>query len=89
MFLGLSNLLTGINNYEQLLELSEKGNNSENDLMINEINHGYVSPGIESKVNVALSLGKLQEKLEFGNIESIKTEDMVQSLLTMVAYNIS
>lgn len=40
---GLSNLLTGINDYDEIIELSKKGDNSNVDMMVKDI-YGEKSP---------------------------------------------
>ena len=41
--LGLSNLLTGINDFDKILEMSKRGDNSQVDLLVKDI-YGNNSP---------------------------------------------
>lgn len=91
LFLGLCNTLTGINDYDKLLQMSKEGDNSNNDLLLDELNlGGAASPtnkpnGVSQHGDlVAVSLGKVA-----GAPEEPRKEDLVKSLLIMTAYNVS
>lgn len=82
MFLGLCHLFTGINNFDQLLQMAQSGSNAATDLLMDEVSLGFDSPTKnKNEAYVAVSMGKCNEKP--------KQEDLVKSFLYMTTYNIS
>lgn len=56
---GLSNLLTGINDFDQIIELSQKGDNSGVDMLVKDI-YGNKSPFKELQLDwLASSFAKV------------------------------
>lgn len=41
MFLGLSHLFTGINDFDELLKMTKLGSNAETDLLMDEVHLGF------------------------------------------------
>ncbi|KAJ3695960.1 hypothetical protein LUZ60_001337 [Juncus effusus] len=83
--LGLARLLTGCSSYEQLLELSQKGNNLSVDLTVGDIygERGYPKIGLPATTTAA-SFGKVNSN----KISDYKSEDLAAALLNLFAYNI-
>ena len=93
--LGLSNLLTGVNDFDHILELSKKGDNAEIDMLVKDI-YGNNSPfeGLSGDI-IASSFAKVafdnefDGKLKFENIAGkYKKEDVLNSLVFMISFNI-
>ncbi len=93
--LGLSNLLTGVKDFDAILELSKKGNNAEVDMLVKDI-YGTDSPfkGLSGDI-LASSFAKVafdnefDGKLKFGDIsQKYKKEDILNSLVFMISFNI-
>ena len=76
--LGLATVMLGINSYDELLELCNKGNAENVDLLYSDINPQALDN------TLAVSLGKLA----LGDRENFKREDVAKSLINMIAYNI-
>lgn len=76
--LGLATSILGVRNYEDILDLCERGHSENADLMLSDI---Y---GSEAPHTLAVSLGRLA----MGNKEDFKKEDIAKSLMNMVAFNI-
>lgn len=61
-FLGLCNLITGVNDFEELLSLSNEGDDRKIDLFVKDIYSGAETPHIDlDSSSLAISLGKLKE----------------------------
>ena len=93
--LGLSNLLTGVNDFDTINELALKGHNEGVDMLIKDI-YGDKSPFSELTGDLlASSFAKvafentLDDKL-IGNIDrsKYKKEDILSSLVFMISFNI-
>ena len=93
--LGLGNLLTGINDFDSILEMSKRGDNSEVDMLVKDI-YGDNSPfkGLTGDL-LASSFAKVafdnefDGKLKFQDIsKKYKKEDVLNSLVFMISFNI-
>ena len=93
--LGLSNLLTGVNDFDSILELSKKGNNAEVDMLVKDV-YGNNSPikGLTGDL-IASSFAKVAFDNQFdGNLrfqdvtQKYKKEDILNSLVFMISFNI-
>jgi type II pantothenate kinase len=93
--LGLANLLTGINDFDTILELSKKGDNNNVDMLVKDI-YGDKSPFKDLKGDLlASSFAKVafdnefDGKLRFDDIHGkYKKEDVLNSLVFMISFNI-
>ena len=94
--LGLSNLLTGINDFDSIVQLAKKGNNSEVDMLVRDI-YGDKSPYSELSGDLlASSFAKVAFDNEFdGKLKfndqtgsKYKKEDVLSSLVFMISFNI-
>ncbi|KAI4383562.1 hypothetical protein MLD38_009388 [Melastoma candidum] len=86
-FLGLGKLLTQCKSFDELLELSHKGNNRVVDMLVGDIYGGndYNKIGLAS-TNIASSFGKaISEDKE---LHEYQPEDISRSLLRMISNNI-
>ncbi|CAK8566770.1 unnamed protein product [Lathyrus sativus] len=84
---GLGRLLTKCNSFDELLELSQKGDNRTIDMLVGDIYGGldYSKIGLSAST-IASSFGKtISEKKE---LENYRPEDISLSLLRMISYNI-
>ncbi|CAJ2642147.1 pantothenate kinase 2 isoform X1 [Trifolium pratense] len=84
---GLGRLLTKCKSFDELLELSQKGDNSTIDMLVGDIYGGldYSKIGLSAST-IASSFGKtISEKKE---LENYRPEDISLSLLRMISYNI-
>ncbi|KAK7317179.1 hypothetical protein RJT34_01186 [Clitoria ternatea] len=84
---GLGRLLTKCKSFDELLELSQKGDNRTIDMLVGDIYGGldYSKIGL-SAATIASSFGKtISEKKE---LEDYRPEDISLSLLRMISYNI-
>ncbi|XP_019417441.1 PREDICTED: pantothenate kinase 2-like [Lupinus angustifolius] len=84
---GLGRLLTKCKSFDELLELSQKGDNSNIDMLVGDIYGGldYSKIGL-SVSTIASSFGKtILEKKELADY---RPEDISLSLLRMISYNI-
>ncbi|KDD75300.1 fumble, partial [Helicosporidium sp. ATCC 50920] len=85
-FLGLSRLLTGLNDFDEILDLSSRGDNSNVDMLVGDIYGGRDYTGIGlSATTIASSFGKV---LHAPAEARFRSEDMVVSLCRMISYNI-
>ena len=93
--LGLANLLTGINDFDRILEMSKRGDNSKIDMLVKDI-YGNDSPfsGLTGDL-LASSFAKVafdnefDGKLKFNDIShKYKKEDVLNSLVFMISFNI-
>lgn len=94
--LGLSNLLTGVNDFDSICKLSEAGDNKEVDMLVRDI-YGDKSPYAELAGDLLASSfakvafdntadGKLVENQV--NKSKYKNEDILNSLVFMISFNI-
>lgn len=82
-FLGLANLITGINDFEKLLSLSNEGDDKKVDLFVKDIYGGMDTPHLQlDNSSLAISFGKIRDR------SLLKKSDIVLSLLHMIAFNI-
>ena len=88
---GLSNLLTGIKDFDQICELSQTGDNGGVDMLVKDI-YGQNSPFKElSGDALASSFAKVanDHTTEADEIpDKYKKEDMLHSLMFMISFNI-
>ncbi|CAN6676141.1 unnamed protein product [Malus baccata var. baccata] len=86
-FWGLGKLLTKCKNFDELLELSHRGNNRVIDMLVGDIYGGmdYTKIGLVSTA-IASSFGKaISDNKE---LEDYKPEDISRSLLRMISNNV-
>ncbi|XP_065876315.1 pantothenate kinase 1 [Euphorbia lathyris] len=86
-FWGLGRLLTKCKSFDELLELSHKGNNRVIDMLVGDIYGGtdYLKIGLTSTA-IASSFGKaISDNKE---LEDYNPEDIARSLLRMISNNI-
>lgn len=86
-FWGLGRLLTKCQSFDELLELSHRGNNRVIDMLVGDIYGGtdYSKVGLKS-TTIASSFGKaITENKE---LEDYRPEDISRSLLRMISNNI-
>ncbi|KAH9617237.1 hypothetical protein KSS87_011115 [Heliosperma pusillum] len=84
---GLGKLLTKCKSFDELLELSQRGDNSTIDMLVGDIYGGmdYSKIGLSAST-IASSFGKtISENKE---VEDYRPEDISLSLLRMISYNI-
>ncbi|TYH41493.1 hypothetical protein ES332_D12G320800v1 [Gossypium tomentosum] len=84
---GLGRLLTKCNNFDELLELSQRGDNRTIDMLVGDIYGGmdYSKIGLSAST-IASSFGKaISDKKE---LQDYRPEDISLSLLRMISYNI-
>jgi type II pantothenate kinase len=93
--LGLSNLLTGVNDFDRIIEMSNRGDNSHIDMLVKDI-YGNNSPfeGLTGDL-LASSFAKVafdnefDGKLHFNDISGkYKKDDVLNSLVFMISFNI-
>ncbi|KAI7844383.1 hypothetical protein COHA_002181 [Chlorella ohadii] len=86
-FWGLCKLLTGMDNFDDILSLSSLGDNSNVDMLVGDIYGGRDYTGIGLSANtIASSFGKIINQNK--DLEEYNPADMVQSLCRMISYNI-
>ena len=73
--IGLSKLIIGKDDFNEILELAKKGNNENVDII--------------SDNNIVSSLGKIHEYVQAGKKDEIKKEDIALSLLNMISFHIA
>ncbi|KAI9294135.1 fumble [Neoconidiobolus thromboides FSU 785] len=93
-FWGLVTLLTGVRSFDEMLELSKKGTNSNVDMLVGDIyGKQYTKIGLKASA-IASSMGKVYRKnlldseAKLTNPPTFKEEDIIVSLLYMVSNNI-
>lgn len=87
--IGLSKLLINVDNYNDIMTLAKKGDNTNVDLLVGDIYSGSASNiGLDSDV-IASSFGKISEIIQKNNIKNIKKEDIAKSLLSMICFHIA
>jgi len=90
-FLGLANLLTGLDSFDEILELSQNGQNQNVDMLVSDI-YGKECPipGLASNT-IASSMGKVYRR-DLRSTENTQTgfrsEDLCASLLYTISNNI-
>ena len=92
--LGLSNLLTGINDFDRIIELAQTGTNANVDMLVKDI-YGENSPhsGLAGDL-LASSFAKVAQDESNGSEaaanlrEKYRQEDVLASLVTMISFNI-
>lgn len=84
---GLGRLLTKCKSFDELLELSQRGDNRTIDMLVGDIYGGmdYTKIGLSAST-IASSFGKTVS--ENKDLEDYKPEDISLSLLRMISYNI-
>ena len=84
--IGFSKKSIGIDDFEEILELANKGISENVDLTLNDIMGGG---GDDNDNNVISSLGKVPEYCQSGKKDIIKQEDIALSLLNMICSEIT
>lgn len=87
-FWGLCRLLTGCQNFDEMLQMSSQGDNSKVDMLVGDIYGGrdYAAHGL-SATTIASSFGKVASlNME---LEGYNKADIALSLLRLIAYNIA
>ena len=84
-FIGVSKLIFGIDNYDEILELANKGNSENVDLTLNDIMGG----GGDNENSVISSLGKIPEYAQSAKKDNLRKEDIALSLLNMICSEIA
>jgi|TARA_B100001142_G_scaffold323345_1_gene373213 bifunctional damage-control phosphatase, subfamily II, fusion protein len=87
-FWGLCRLLTGLQDFDEMLACSAAGDNSKVDMLVGDIYGGrdYLKVGLSSST-IASSFGRVVT--EEGSLEDYNKADITLSLLRMISYNIS
>ncbi|KAK7389071.1 hypothetical protein VNO78_23903 [Psophocarpus tetragonolobus] len=85
---GLGRLLTKCESFDELLELSQKGDNRNTDMLVGDIYGGmdYAKIGLSAST-IASSFGKVTSDKK--GLEDYRPEDISLSLLRMISYNIA
>ncbi|KAK7347021.1 hypothetical protein VNO80_21545 [Phaseolus coccineus] len=85
---GLGRLLTKCESFDELLELSQKGDNRNTDMLVGDIYGGmdYAKIGLSAST-IASSFGKATSEKK--GLEDYRPEDISLSLLRMISYNIA
>eukprot|EP01125_Pyxidicula_operculata_P014426 TRINITY_DN4801_c0_g1_i1.p1 TRINITY_DN4801_c0_g1~~TRINITY_DN4801_c0_g1_i1.p1 ORF type:complete len:360 (-),score=33.39 TRINITY_DN4801_c0_g1_i1:83-1162(-) len=91
-FFGLCKLLTNVDDFEKIKELSSKGDSTTVDLLVRDIygedTNRYDKLGLGPDI-IASSFGKAAVAAESdGSANSYKSEDVIRSLMFMIANNI-
>lgn len=101
--MGLSNMLLGIDNFESLLELSKKGDNSKVDMMVKDLYGDSANKyGLEANA-ISCSFGKVAEavavrrnkafehspEVTIDQAEDYQDADIARALVVMIAGNIA
>ena len=86
-FWGLCRLLTGCTSFDEILQLSSHGDNSQVDMLVGDIYGGrdYASIGLSAET-IASSFGKVLHSDK--KLEDYNPADIAMSLCRMIAYNI-
>eukprot|EP00963_Diacronema_lutheri_P013486 scaffold2636_cov340-Pavlova_lutheri.AAC.148 len=87
-FWGLCRLLTGCENFDEMLQMSSKGDNAKVDMLVGDIYGGrdYASHGLSAST-IASSFGKVA-CLNL-DLPDYNKADLALSLLRLIAYNIA
>eukprot|EP01117_Protostelium_nocturnum_P016756 TRINITY_DN6701_c0_g4_i1.p1 TRINITY_DN6701_c0_g4~~TRINITY_DN6701_c0_g4_i1.p1 ORF type:complete len:377 (+),score=127.41 TRINITY_DN6701_c0_g4_i1:802-1932(+) len=87
-FWALAKELTDIKSYDEVQELSQKGDNKNVDLLVGDIyGSDYSALGLKADL-IASSLGKIAVRREDAPPTQFQKEDVVKSLLFMISNNI-
>lgn len=88
-FWGLCRLLTGVRDFDEMLEVSRDGNNENVDMLVGDIYGGldYSKLGLSSNT-IASSFGKVVSESGKGEGSGFSNADVALSLLRMISYNI-
>ncbi|CAG8478211.1 6864_t:CDS:10 [Funneliformis mosseae] len=85
---GLLSLLTGAKSFDEMLELSKNGDNTNVDMLVGDIyGSDYNKIGLKS-TTIASSMGKVFKKNVKQDVGNFRSEDISKSLLYMVSNNI-
>lgn len=95
---GLLSLLTDAKDYNEMLEMAQRGNNENIDLLVGDIyGQSYNKIGLKSS-HIASSFAKVFKKLRFNNnskpltpaekLSQFQPEDIARSLLYLISNNI-
>lgn len=86
-FWGLCRLLTGVRDFDEMLRLSEQGDNRNVDMLVGDIYGGmdYQNIGL-SATTIASSFGKVV--MEGKELADMNKADIALALLRMISYNI-
>jgi type II pantothenate kinase len=90
---GLLSLLTPAKDFDEMLELSEKGDNANVDMLVGDIyGSDYTKVGLKSST-IASTFGKVARKSrerepDMGPLKGFKPEDISRSLLFAISNNI-
>ncbi|CAG8833214.1 6978_t:CDS:2, partial [Racocetra persica] len=85
---GLLSLLTGAQSFDEMLEMSKHGDNTNVDMLVGDIyGSDYSKIGLKSSM-IASSMGKVFKKNVKQNVDNFRGEDISKSLLYMVSNNI-
>jgi type II pantothenate kinase len=86
MFMGLMKLIYGLNDYKKIIQLANKGNRYNIDLKVSDI-YAEDDPRIEDffRAFTASSLGKINN---IQNLVDVRKEDIIHSILGIIAENI-
>lgn len=94
---GLLSLLTDAKDYNEMLEMAQRGNNENIDLLVGDIyGTSYNKIGLKSN-HIASSFAKVFKKLRFNNLAKLtpaeklaqfRPEDIARSLLYLISNNI-
>lgn len=87
--LGLSNLLTGLRDFETIIRKAQCGNNGNVDMLVKDI-YGEKSPFKELQGDIlASSFAKMANDTKEGVLKDrYNEEDILNSLVTMISFNI-
>ena len=87
--LGLSNLLTGIKDFDTIIRKAQTGNNGNVDMLVRDI-YGDNSPFKELQGDLlASSFAKMANDTKPGSLkERYSEDDILNSLVTMISFNI-
>ena len=87
-FWGLCRLLTGCKNFDEMLQMSSKGDNTKVDMLVGDIYGGrdYASHGLSAST-IASSFGKVACLNQ--DLSEYNKADLALSLLRLIAYNIA
>jgi type II pantothenate kinase len=87
--IGLCKLLINVDNYNDIMNLAQKGDNTNVDLLVGDIYSGNASNiGLDSDV-IASSFGKISEMMHNKSLKNINKEDVAKSLLSMICFHIA
>ena len=84
--MGFSKLILGVDNYDEILELANKGNSDNVDLTMNDLMGGI---GDDNENSVISSLGKIPQYAQCGKKDVLKKEDIALSLMNLICSEIT